>query len=174
MTISLTQAFNQFVNPWALNAIGWKYVRYTLFCLKFQLLMPESVSCVLRLAFPGTSLYITLYCGDKRSAQLCIPRKRIDIENRAIGRTLEETAALFDGEKPQQELRQLGGEAATLTFNMSRGMVTPIRRPEKSMDYGQDIYLDVRQSFTTNTQSQYDWQADSRRQSQESAIAVAI
>ena len=27
MTIQLTQAFNQFVNPWALDAIGWKYVR---------------------------------------------------------------------------------------------------------------------------------------------------
>lgn len=24
--VSLTLAFNQFVNPWALDAIGWKYV----------------------------------------------------------------------------------------------------------------------------------------------------
>lgn len=26
LTIYLTQAFNQFVNPWALEAMGWKYV----------------------------------------------------------------------------------------------------------------------------------------------------
>lgn len=25
--VSLTLAFNQFVNPWALDAIGWRYVR---------------------------------------------------------------------------------------------------------------------------------------------------
>ena len=34
------------------------------------------------------------------------------------GRTLEETAALFDGERPQQDLVQRGGEAATM--NMDR------------------------------------------------------
>ena len=34
------------------------------------------------------------------------------------GRTLEETAALFDGEQPQQDLVQRGGEAATM--NMGR------------------------------------------------------
>lgn len=26
LVVSLTLAFNQFVNPWALDAIGWKYV----------------------------------------------------------------------------------------------------------------------------------------------------
>ena len=35
------------------------------------------------------------------------------------GRTLEETAALFDGEQPPQDLVQRGGEAATMT--MTRG-----------------------------------------------------
>lgn len=33
------------------------------------------------------------------------------------GRTLEETAALFDGEQPQQDLVQRGGEAATMDMN---------------------------------------------------------
>lgn len=28
--VSLTLAFNQFVNPWALDAIGWRYVRLLL------------------------------------------------------------------------------------------------------------------------------------------------
>ena len=27
LVVSLTLAFNPFVNPWALDAIGWKYVR---------------------------------------------------------------------------------------------------------------------------------------------------
>jgi hypothetical protein len=40
---------------------------------------------------------------------------RYVIETR--GRTLEETAALFDGEQPALELQQLGHEAATLTLN---------------------------------------------------------
>ena len=35
------------------------------------------------------------------------------------GRTLEETAALFDGEREPQDLVQRGGEAATMT--MTRG-----------------------------------------------------
>ena len=35
------------------------------------------------------------------------------------GRTLEETAALFDGEQPPADLVQRGGEAATMT--MTRG-----------------------------------------------------
>jgi len=33
------------------------------------------------------------------------------------GRTLEETAALFDGEQPVLELQQLGHDAATFTLN---------------------------------------------------------
>jgi len=30
MTVQLVLAFNEFVNPWALAAIGWKYVRLRL------------------------------------------------------------------------------------------------------------------------------------------------
>jgi hypothetical protein len=37
------------------------------------------------------------------------------------GRTLEETAAIFDDEYQQQDLRIMGGEAATMS--MSRGVV---------------------------------------------------
>ncbi|KAJ4477179.1 hypothetical protein J3R30DRAFT_3291440 [Lentinula aciculospora] len=39
------------------------------------------------------------------------------------GRTLEETAALFDGEQPQQDLAITGGEAATMNMTTGRGNV---------------------------------------------------
>jgi hypothetical protein len=89
------------------------------------------------------------------------------------GRTLEETAALFDGEQPQHDLVRLGGDAATLTVNLSRGVVPPlIRRTEKSTDYSPEVFLELRRSYAS--QSGFKSQTDSRRQSQESAIAVAI
>lgn len=89
------------------------------------------------------------------------------------GRTLEETAALFDGEIPEQELVQLGGQAATLTFNLSKGGITPDRRLQKSTDYGRDMYLSVR-SYGLTTGSHYNSDTDSRRQSQESEIEIVI
>ncbi|KAJ3913875.1 hypothetical protein F5877DRAFT_92996 [Lentinula edodes] len=39
------------------------------------------------------------------------------------GRTLEETAALFDGEQPQQDLAITGGEAATMNITTGRGNI---------------------------------------------------
>jgi hypothetical protein len=54
------------------------------------------------------------------------------------GRTLEETAALFDGEESPQDLMQRGGEAAT----MSMGRATGIQRQmseEKSRPVDRDI-----------------------------------
>lgn len=38
------------------------------------------------------------------------------------GRTLEETAALFDGEQSPQDLAQMGGEAATMTMGRVNAM----------------------------------------------------
>lgn len=52
--------------------------------------------------------------ADSSTNQLAFVMRYI-IETR--GRTLEETAALFDGEQPALELQQLGHEAATLTLN---------------------------------------------------------
>ncbi len=54
------------------------------------------------------------------------------------GRTLEETAALFDGEEPEQDLVQMGGDAATMTM----GRATAIERrisEEKSRPVGNDF-----------------------------------
>ncbi|KAL5525808.1 hypothetical protein ACEPAG_7145 [Sanghuangporus baumii] len=81
ITVCLTLAFNQFVNPWALDAISWKY--YLVYCgwLVFELLF------VLKFI----------------------------IETK--GRTLEETAALFDGESAPKDIATAGGEAATMTMN---------------------------------------------------------
>ncbi len=38
------------------------------------------------------------------------------VANKPSGRTLEETAALFDGDQQQQDLVLMGGEAATMTM----------------------------------------------------------
>ncbi|KAH8118062.1 general substrate transporter [Phellopilus nigrolimitatus] len=80
MTVCLTLAFNQFVNPWALDAMKWRY--YIVYCAWL----------VLELAFV----------------------LRYVIETK--GRTLEETAALFDGESVPKEIVAMGGEAATMTM----------------------------------------------------------
>jgi len=81
ITVCLTLAFNQFVNPWALDALGWKY--YLVYCgwLAFEL------GFILR--------YI--------------------IETK--GRTLEETAALFDGDTLPQEIVSTASEAATMSMH---------------------------------------------------------
>ncbi|KAH9944816.1 general substrate transporter [Amylocystis lapponica] len=78
--VSLTLAFNQFVNPWALDAIGWRY--YLVYCGWL----------ILELIFIVTFI----------------------VETR--GRTLEETATLFDGEQCEQVLVQTGGQAAALSL----------------------------------------------------------
>ncbi|KAJ3480655.1 hypothetical protein NLI96_g8199 [Meripilus lineatus] len=97
LVVSLTLAFNQFVNPWALDAIGWKY--YLVYC---GWLIIELV-------------FVVAFIVETR------------------GRTLEETAALFDGEQQPQDLIDMGGEAATMT--MSRGAADLIlrEREEKSL-----------------------------------------
>ncbi|EJF64973.1 general substrate transporter [Dichomitus squalens] len=83
LAVSLTLAFNQFVNPWALDALGWKY--YLVYC---GWLIIELV-------------FVVCYVVETK------------------GRTLEETAALFDGEQQPQVLMQQGGEAATMSRNFA-------------------------------------------------------
>ncbi|KAK7691062.1 hypothetical protein QCA50_006165 [Cerrena zonata] len=82
LSVSLTLAFNQFVNPWALDALGWKY--YLVYCGWLIIELVFIVTCI--------------------------------VETR--GRTLEETAALFDGEQRPQDLVVTGGEAATTTMGI--------------------------------------------------------
>ncbi|KAJ7931532.1 general substrate transporter [Mycena leptocephala] len=84
LTVFLTSAFNQFVNPWAISAIGWYYYLAYLVWLVIEL------------------LFICFYVVETR------------------GRTLEETAILFDGEDRRDDLAHMGGEAATT--NLSRAI----------------------------------------------------
>jgi len=89
ITIMATVAFNQFVNPWALDAIDWWY--YVIYCgwLIFEL------------------VFIIFFIVETK------------------GRTLEETAALFDGDEQTHDLTNMAGEAANMTMRMSRGVVLP-------------------------------------------------
>jgi len=87
LTVMLTSAFNQFVNPWAIDAIGWWY--YIAYC---GWLIIELV-------------FVVVYIVETK------------------GRTLEETSVLFDGEEQHQDLVAMGGEAATMTMTMSRGVI---------------------------------------------------
>ncbi|KAH8099937.1 hypothetical protein BXZ70DRAFT_194415 [Cristinia sonorae] len=99
--VSLTLAFNQFVNPWALDAIGWKY--YLVYC---GWLILELVFVI-----------------------------KFVVETR--GRTLEETAALFDGEEKPEHLVQYGGEAATQTMTRANAakLGIPGRREKAPTDF---------------------------------------
>lgn len=86
------------------------------------------------------------------------------------GRTLEETAALFDGEQPQRDLARFG-DAAILSLNLARG-VPLTRLTEKLTDYSPEIPLDLSRSYASQPFSES--RTDSHRQSLESSIAVAI
>ncbi|KAJ3783013.1 hypothetical protein GGU10DRAFT_63065 [Lentinula aff. detonsa] len=57
------------------------------------------------------------------------------------GRTLEETAALFDGEQPQQDLAITGGEAATM--NMTAGGGNVISQRSVQVMIAQEIHTTV-------------------------------
>ncbi|KAI0787699.1 general substrate transporter [Fomes fomentarius] len=83
LVVSLTLAFNQFVNPWALAALGWYYYLVYLGWLIIEL------------------VFVVVYIIETK------------------GRTLEETAALFDGEQSPQALMQTGGEAATMSRHVA-------------------------------------------------------
>jgi hypothetical protein len=88
------------------------------------------------------------------------------------GRTLEETAALFDGEQPQQDLARMGGNAAILntSTDLGRSSIPLTRRTEKLTDYYPEIVLELRPSYASDSMSEL--QTVSRKQSQESAIVA--
>lgn len=102
ITLMLTVAFNQFVNPWALASIGWQY--YIVYCAWL----------IVELAF--VAIFI--------------------VETK--GRTLEETAALFDGENHRQNLVALGRESAAI--ELSRVMVLPKLKTRSQRRGVQDEY----------------------------------
>jgi len=74
------------------------------------------------------------------------------------GRTLEETAALFDGEEQPADLVAMGGDAADIAVRLSRGVVLPEPEEpaspyqEKRMEY-YELKKRYRESDTTATSS---------------------
>ncbi|KAF9238490.1 hypothetical protein BU15DRAFT_75185 [Melanogaster broomeanus] len=99
MVLWSTVAFNEFVNPWALNALGWKY--YLVYCgwLVIEL------------------IFVLLFVIETK------------------GRTLEETSALFDGEKLPQDILESGEAAAKMTIGRQQLFAPDLRvRPEQHSD----------------------------------------
>lgn len=68
---------------------------------------------------------------------------RFVVETR--GRTLEETAALFDGEERPQDLVQLGGEAATQT--MTRANAARLGLSIKDKEKAPTDFLEMRENI---------------------------
>ncbi|KAF9066623.1 general substrate transporter [Rhodocollybia butyracea] len=87
-TVYLTLIFNQFANPVAIEALGWRY--YLVYCGFLIVELVFVVSCI--------------------------------VETK--GRTLEETAVLFDGEAVQNDLAATGGEAATVNMTGRGNLMT--------------------------------------------------
>ncbi|RXW25548.1 hypothetical protein EST38_g311 [Candolleomyces aberdarensis] len=122
ITIMATVAFNQFVNPWALEAIGWWY--YLVYCgwLVFEL------------------VFVLWFIVETK------------------GRTLEETAAMFDGLEQEHDLAMAGGNAASTSLRV-RDLdedrdVFPIRRkPHQRPTSGslQVFEMDKRHSDSTGS-----------------------
>ncbi|KAF8149918.1 general substrate transporter [Crassisporium funariophilum] len=113
LTMMATIAFNQFVNPWAIDAIGWWY--YVVYC---AWLVVELV-------------FIIFFIVETK------------------GRTLEETSALFDGDEQPADLIAMGGEAATMTMRMSRGIVLPESEPDDQHrpDDKKDEYYEMKKRY---------------------------
>lgn len=172
ITLQFTQAFNQFVDPWALNAIGWKYVRliYEMARILSHNPLQYLVYCVWLVV---EILFVMKYIVETRGESPCFRLFLIFTHTIHSGRTLEETAAIFDGEKPQLELAQLGGQAAITAMNLSRGCTPMAIMSQKATAYGSEEW--IQQIYTSG--SSYDEESakmDSRRQSQESSIAITL
>lgn len=110
-------AFNQFVNPWALQALGWKYY----------------------LVYDGWLMFELLFV------------LRYVIETK--GRTLEETATLFDGTQEGIELHELGTIAATQSLNSLRneGLIsTASTTAHQTRTGGTSHSVDFKQTMNNN------------------------
>ncbi|KAG1871956.1 hypothetical protein C8R48DRAFT_746488 [Suillus tomentosus] len=93
----LFNTFNAFVNPWALDAIGWKY--YLVYCGWLCLEL----------------VFVMLFIIETK------------------GRTLEETAALFDGVRPRNTTERK--ESATFSRTPQYGPRTPRLEKENTDNY---------------------------------------
>lgn len=96
--ISLALIFNQYVNPIALRRLSWRYYVRTFRDLSLQL-MTKGILCHKQLVYMVWLLFETAFCYF------------YIIETR--GRTLEETAAMFDGEDATDHIANVGHQQVT-------------------------------------------------------------
>ncbi|KAF7986484.1 hypothetical protein HWV62_31285 [Athelia sp. TMB] len=92
------------------------------------------------------------------------------------GRTLEETAALFDGEKPRRDLAQMGGQAANDAAAGVIPLVDCAGEKKAGPDGSAEEWLENATLHMKAPTLYYGSQSDiseSRRQSQESGLAIA-
>jgi len=123
LTLIATVAFNQFVNPWALEAITWKY--YVVYCgwLVFEL------------------IFIFIFIVETK------------------GRTLEETAALFDGDDQPLDLMAMGGVAADMGMRLSRGVIVSQHRAQitdlelRTQQGKEDEYYELKRRYRDSESS---------------------
>lgn len=69
------------------------------------------------------------------------------------GRTLEETAALFDGDQQPQDLIQLGGEAATQTMTRANEAKLGLHRRRDDHEKAPTDFLELREDISVNISS---------------------
>lgn len=123
-----TVAFNQFINPWALDAINWWY--YVVYCgwLIFEL------------------VFIYFFIVETKGTSFNNPNYlQYDwLGDCHTGRTLEETAALFDGDEQPQDLAVMGGEAAVMTQRMSRIHGISIRVETTAVEERKEEYYEMK------------------------------
>lgn len=86
--------------------------------------------CVLWLAHPRALFRRLFHCGNQRYDLSLSFTRRLLLTHAILGRTLEETAALFDGDDQQQDIAAMGGQAADVSSRLSRGVVLPELEPE--------------------------------------------
>ncbi|KAF8968145.1 general substrate transporter [Flammula alnicola] len=63
------------------------------------------------------------------------------------GRTLEETAALFDGDEQPLDLIAMGGEAANMTMQINQSVALPGSNSQQKMAVRQEEYYEMKRRF---------------------------
>ncbi|THV07426.1 hypothetical protein K435DRAFT_333548 [Dendrothele bispora CBS 962.96] len=109
---SLLVSYTLEILPYKVRAKGFAVMHFTVYLTTMfnQLANPVAISAM------GWWYYI-VYCGLLIGELVFVMAFIVETK----GRTLEETAAIFDGEQPEQDLVNMAGEAATMSM-ISRPM----------------------------------------------------
>ncbi|KAF9475387.1 general substrate transporter [Pholiota conissans] len=125
IAIMAAVAFNQFVNPWALKAMEWRY--YVVYCVW---LLVELI-------------FVFFFVVETK------------------GRTLEETASLFDGNEKSTDLAAMGGVAATMSIRLTTvvdvvvdgDLVTSIDTHSSTEKQGSGDYYQLKRQYQSDSDS---------------------